>query len=171
MGRSGGLFHGGVAALALVALLCAPMNPLSAGQDASWLKTKPVTPLWIVSPDARCWRFHVWVASTPVEFTRGLMFVKALPDDAGMLFGLGNEREISMWMRNTFIPLDILFVDASGKIVKLHENAEPLSLDHISSGQAVYAVLELPGGAARTRGIQPGDSVRHVYFGTGDCQE
>lgn len=157
--------------LLAAALLSAPSVSGSGEQDANWLASKPVTPLWVVSQSARCWRFSIWTAQTPQEFTRGLMFVKALPNDAGMLFGLGTEREISMWMRNTYIPLDILFVDADGTIVRIHENAEPFSLDYIPSGQAVYAVLELAGGATRQRGIQPGDRLRHRYFGNDGCQD
>ncbi len=88
-----------------------------------------------------------------------------------MLFAMQIERDISMWMRNTYIPLDILFADASGKIIKIHANAEPHSLDHIGSGQSVRAVLELPGGAAAARGIQVGDYVRHEHFGNSGCHD
>ena len=99
------------------------------------------------------------------------MYVKDLPEDVGMLFGMDGEREISMWMRNTYIPLDIVFADSSGTIVRIHENAEPLSLDHISSGQAVLAVLELPGGTTRQHGIRPGDKLRQAHFGNSGCQD
>ncbi len=139
--------------------------------EATWLRFQPVTPLWVATRMARCWRFRIWVARTPQEFSRGLMFVQELDDDLGMLFAMQAEREISMWMRNTFIPLDILFADAQGTIVKIHENAIPHSLDYISSEQAVYAVLELPGGAASRRGIHAGDQIRHAHFGTAYCYD
>ncbi|NNF51963.1 MAG: DUF192 domain-containing protein [Gammaproteobacteria bacterium] len=137
---------------------------------ASWLRYEPRMPLWVVSRTARCWPFNIWVARTPEQFTRGLMFVRQLHDDGGMLFAMQAEREISMWMRNTFIALDILFADASGKIIKIHENATPLSLEHISSDGLAYAVLELPAGAVAKRNISAGDQLRHAHFGNSGCQ-
>ncbi len=154
-----------------VALLAISGISVSAKDDAGWLARKPLTPLWIASRDARCRQYRVWVARTPEEFARGLMFVRQLPDATGMLFALDREREMSMWMRNTLLPLDMLFADSSGSIVKIHENAEPLSLEQIHSGQAVSAVLELAGGAARQHGLRPGDQLRHAHFGTSGCQD
>lgn len=138
---------------------------------ASWLRSQPLTPLWITSKTARCWRFNTWVARTPEEFSRGLMFVRKLDDDGGMLFALSEEREISMWMRNTYVPLDILFADAAGTIISIYENAVPLTLDHMSSGQPAFAVLELSAGSVASRGISPGDRIRHAHFGNGGCQD
>lgn len=139
--------------------------------EASWLRSQPLTPLWITSKSARCWRFNTWVARTPEQFSRGLMFVRQLDEDGGMLFAMQAQREISMWMRNTFIPLDILFADASGKIITIHENAVPLSLDHISSGRPAYAVLELVAGSVAKRSISQGDRIRHAHFGNGGCRD
>ena len=153
------------------ALLTGSGASASAADGDGWLARKPTTPLWIVTPDARCLRYRVWVVSTPEEFSRGLMFVRTLPEATGMLFALGREREMSMWMRNTLIPLDMFFADSSGLIVSIHENAEPLSLTQIHSGQPVLAVLELGGGAAKQHGIHPGDQLRHSHFGTSGCQE
>lgn len=99
------------------------------------------------------------------------MYVTQLEVDGGMLFAMQVPRDISMWMRNTYIPLDIIFADASGRITKIHANAEPHSLDHISSGQSVKAVLELAGGAAAARGIQVGDYLRHQHFGNSGCHD
>lgn len=138
---------------------------------AAWLKAQPLSPLWIVSKSAKCWQFQTWVARTPEQFSRGLMFVKKLHDNGGMLFAMQNEREISMWMRNTFVSLDILFADITGTIISIHENATPLSLDHISSGGPAYAVLELPAGAAAERNISEGDRLRHAHFGNAGCQD
>jgi len=140
-------------------------------ETAAWLRAAPRLPLWIVSSSARCWRFNVWVARTPEEFARGLMFVRKLAEDGGMLFAMEAEREISMWMRNTFVSLDILFADARGKIIKIHENATPHSLDHISSDGMAFAVLELPAGAAAKRSLSAGDMLRHAHFGNSGCSD
>lgn len=138
---------------------------------AAWLRTEPRLPLWIVSSSAKCWRFDTWVARSPDEFARGLMFVRKLDDEGGMLFAMRSSREISMWMRNTFVSLDILFADASGKIIKIHESATPLSLEHISSDGLARAVLELPAGAVARRGIVTGDLLRHPHFGNSGCHD
>ncbi len=144
-------------------------DPLPAG--AGWLKQQPLTPLAVVSQSARCWRFRVWVARSPEQFARGLMFVRRLAPDGGMLFALTEERDISMWMRNTYISLDILFANKDGRIVTIHQHAKPHSLNQIHSGQPVGAVLELPAGTVDARGITVGDYLRHHHFGNRGCQD
>jgi uncharacterized protein len=110
--------------------------------------------------------FHVWLADTPERSQQGLMFVRELPADRGMLFLLANERVMSMWMKNTYIPLDMLFIGRDGRIVSIAAETTPLSTAIVESGAPVYGVLELRGGEARRRGIAVGDLVRHAHFQT-----
>jgi uncharacterized membrane protein (UPF0127 family) len=111
-------------------------------------------------------RFDVWVADTPPRQAQGLMFVRDLAADAGMLFRAQAPRVMSMWMKNTYIPLDMLFIDAGGHIVRIAARTKPHSLDTISSGKPVTMVLELRGGEAEKRGIAVGDHVRVSPDGT-----
>jgi uncharacterized membrane protein (UPF0127 family) len=108
--------------------------------------------------------FTIEVASTEQEKALGLMFRTALGDGEGMLFPYPAERGLQMWMRNTYIPLDMLFIRADGTIARIEERAEPLSDHVISSGTTVLAVLEIPGGAASRLGIKAGDKVRYPIF-------
>lgn len=105
-------------------------------------------------------QFEVWVADTPPRQAQGLMFVRDLAHDAGMLFREDTPRVMSMWMKNTYIPLDMLFIDAHGRIVRIAARTKPHSLETISSYEPVAAVLELRGGEAQARGIGVGDHVR-----------
>jgi uncharacterized membrane protein (UPF0127 family) len=109
--------------------------------------------------------FSVWIADTPERSEQGLMFLQWLPTDQGMLFPQDAPRVMHMWMKNTLIPLDMLFIDAKGHIVAIHEHATPRSEDLISSPTAVKAVLELAGGECAALGIHVGDQVRHKLFG------
>jgi uncharacterized membrane protein (UPF0127 family) len=115
------------------------------------------------SSQGRQW-FKVYLARTPQQQERGLMFVQQLPEDTGMLFPQQPPRLMSMWMKNTLISLDMLFIDRRGRIVCLHEHAAPQSLDIIDCPVAVQAVLEINAGQAASRGIRRGDSVdlRHA---------
>ena len=111
--------------------------------------------------------FDIEIASSDQEKSLGLMFRTQLPDTEGMLFPYGKTAGVSMWMHNTYIPLDILFIRADGTIVRIEARAEPLSDRVISSEVPVFAVLELAGGAAERLGIRAGDHVSHYVFGTG----
>jgi uncharacterized membrane protein (UPF0127 family) len=122
------------------------------------------SPLVIVTPSARH-SFTVEVARTPAERSRGLMYRESLAVDGGMLFDFGQPQPVTMWMRNTLIPLDMLFIDEDGRIRRIEANAEPLSLDTIASGAPVSAVLELNGGTAAILNIRAGDRVLHPLFG------
>ncbi len=93
------------------------------------------------------------------------MFRRTLAPDAGMLFDYKQPTVATMWMRNTLIPLDMLFVDTQGRIVSIHQRAIPLSLDIIAAAAPVRAVIELNGGTAERLGIEPGDQVIHPIFG------
>ena len=94
------------------------------------------------------------------------MFLRWLPPDHGMLFPQASPRVMSMWMKNTLIPLDMLFIDAQGRVVYIRERATPLSEDIISAPPKVKAVLELAGGECARLGIHVGDRVQHTLFGS-----
>ncbi len=108
--------------------------------------------------------FEVEVARTPAQRAQGLMFRDRLAADAGMLFLYPRDQAVSMWMKNTLLPLDMLFIAADGRIVAIVERAVPLSTAAISSGEAVRSVLELNGGASARLGLEPGDRVLHPAF-------
>ena len=108
--------------------------------------------------------FAVEIADTEAQREKGLMFRKNLPDGQGMLFDFKREQDVSFWMQNTYIPLDMIFIRGDGSILRIVENAEPLSTRLIPSGGPVLAVLEVIGGTARKLGIAPGDRVAHPIF-------
>lgn len=108
----------------------------------------------------------VEIAETPQEQALGLMFRTGLPDDQGMLFPHKTPRELTMWMRNTYIPLDMVFILADGTVHRIEARTEPFSERIIASEGEVSAVLEIAGGAAARLGLKPGDKVRHRIFGT-----
>jgi uncharacterized protein len=108
--------------------------------------------------------FSVELAATDAERQKGLMFRKELPEGQGMLFDFKQDQDVSMWMRNTLIPLDMLFINADGRIRRIAENTEPMSERTIPSGGPVRAVLEVIGGTAKKLGIAPGDRVAHPMF-------
>jgi uncharacterized membrane protein (UPF0127 family) len=108
--------------------------------------------------------FSVEMATTEEEKQTGLMYRKELPDGKGMLFDFAPEQQISMWMKNTYIPLDMIFIRADGRILRIAENTEPFSTRIISSGGLARGVLEVIAGTAQKYGIQPGDRVAHPLF-------
>ena len=105
--------------------------------------------------------FTIEIARTPAEMERGLMYRERLDADRGMLFLYDDDREVAFWMKNTLIPLDLIFADASGRIVAIAERAVPLSTALIPSPGPVRAVLEVNGGTARRLHIQVGDRLLH----------
>ena len=108
--------------------------------------------------------FDIELAVSPQQQAQGLMFRRSLAADAGMLFVYRPARPVSMWMKNTLIPLDMLFIAEDGVVVKIVERTVPLSLTSISSDQRVRGVLELNGGTVNRLGIRPGDRVIHPAF-------
>jgi uncharacterized protein len=108
--------------------------------------------------------FSVEIATTEEEKTTGLMYRKELADGKGMLFDFSPEQQVSMWMKNTYISLDMIFIRADGRILRIAENTEPLSTKIISSGGPVKGVLEVIAGTAQKYGIAPGDRVAHPLF-------
>jgi uncharacterized protein len=108
------------------------------------------------------YEFNVDVVDTPEGRAKGLMFVQELAEDAGMLFDFQQEREVSFWMRNTFIPLDMIFVGADGVVKTIHVNARPHDVTSIPSEVPVQFVLEIPGGRSVEIGLEPGDTMDHA---------
>ena len=146
--------------LMLSALLVSLIGPAAQAQ----LQTFPKAELTIVSAGGPH-KFTVELATTPGQMEQGLMFRRSLPPDAGMLFDYRAPSMASMWMKNTLIPLDMLFVDQQGRVINIHERAVPGSLDPIAAMAPARAVIELNGGTAAHLGIKPGDRVIYPIFG------
>ena len=109
--------------------------------------------------------FQVEMAVKPEQRSQGLMFRDSLSEeDRGMLFDFGKPQRAAMWMRNTYVPLDMLFIDAQGRITQIAADTQPLSDAVIASREPVRAVLELRGGVSAKLGIKPGDRVIHPMF-------
>lgn len=140
----------GVAALTIAGVLA--VTTQSSGSTATLVTSKGRFPI------------EVEVADTPGQREVGLMNRESLPHDTGMLFDFGQTRDVDMWMKNTLIPLDMLFLDETGRIVRIGANAQPLSLDLISSGGPVRYVLEINGGAAARYGATRGDRLEHAVI-------
>lgn len=109
--------------------------------------------------------YSVEVATTDGERARGLMFRRTLPEASGMLFLYDEPQNVGMWMRNTYISLDMVFISADGRVHRVETNTEPFSTDIITSGGDVFGVLELNAGQAQKIGLKPGDRVIHPGFG------
>jgi len=108
--------------------------------------------------------FAVELVANDADRAKGLMFRRELPEGRGMLFDFQREQEVAMWMQNTYIPLDMIFINADGRIRRIAENTEPLSTVNIPSGGPVRGVLEVIGGTAKKFGIKAGDRVGHPIF-------
>ncbi len=137
----------GVAAATLISL------PLAACSDETRL---------VVNSETGAHAFTVEVVDTPETRAQGLMYVMELAPDAGMLFDFKEERVVSFWMRNTFIPLDMIFITAEGVVQNIHVNARPHDTTSIPSDGPVQFVLEIPGGRSVELGLEAGDTVEHA---------
>jgi uncharacterized membrane protein (UPF0127 family) len=111
-------------------------------------------------------QFDIEVADTQSERARGLMYRDVIKPGEGMLFEFPDNSIASIWMKNTSIFLDVIFVQADGRIVKIEHSAKPYSLRSMSSETPVRAVLEIAGGQALEQGIRPGDLIKHPFFST-----
>ena len=140
-----------------LALLAAPANQICA-------RTLRVEPLDIITSQG-VHHFKVEVADTAETQERGLMFRRSLAPDRGMLFDFKTVQPVTFWMKNTYIPLDMVFIGADGRIVSIARNAVPMSESLISSAAPVIEVLELPGGRAAQIDALPGDRVRERRAG------
>ena len=121
---------------------------------AAW--AQDLVPLTIKTEEGSEYAFQVELAQTADERAQGLMYRKELGEDRGMLFLFPRRERIAMWMRNTEIPLDMLFISDDGRVTQIHERAVPHSEAIISSRRRVRYVLELPGGTADRLGLAPG---------------
>jgi uncharacterized protein len=143
--------------LSFFVLSLAPLGP------AGRLIAADLQPLEITSKNG-VHVFAVEMAVTPEQQATGLMFRRELPEGQGMLFDFGHEQPTSFWMKNTYIPLDMIFIRGDGRIARIAENTVPLSEALVSSGGPVRAVLEVIGGTAKKLRIAPGDRVAHAIF-------
>jgi len=150
---------------AVALLLAAVLAPAALALES--LNAFPHTPLEIQTQAGRQ-HFDIWIADTPQRSEQGLMFVRSLAAGRGMLFPLQRPGVMRMWMKNTLIPLDMLFIDVHGDIIYIRHNATPESEDIISTPAPVItpvkAVLELAGGECARRHIEQGDRVIHGLF-------
>jgi uncharacterized protein len=105
--------------------------------------------------------FDVEIATSQIQVSYGLMFTEELAEDVGMLFIFPQSGMLTFWMKNTFIPLDMIFISADGRIINIAANAKPFSTDMQRAAAPAKAVLEINGGLAEKLGIQPGDRVIH----------
>jgi len=145
-------------------LMCGLLAGLASGgssADEALDRTFSRDSIVIETSGPACYKFDVYLATTPEQQRRGLMHVRHLPGFTGMLFVYGSDDVRSMWMKNTYIPLDILFIRSDGSVESIARMTEPLSLRSIASGEPVRYVLELDGGVADELGID-GDSTVHL---------
>jgi hypothetical protein len=153
------------AAAWLCTLLLLSASAAAARDDVGELdRMFPKSTLQIATPDGQLHKFDIWVADNDPRRMRGLMFVEHLADDAGMLFIYPEPQSVAIWMKNTPLSLDILFVRADGRVHRIAENATPQSTDTIPSNGAVLAVIELKAGTAARMKIRPGAQVIHPAF-------
>jgi uncharacterized membrane protein (UPF0127 family) len=151
-----------IAPLALVLALPVVAAVAPAGMAAAAAKLDPLTVVTARGPV----NFHVEVARTSAEQERGLMFRDSVALDRGMIFPFDPPQAMSFWMKNTKVPLDILFIRADGTIARIAAMATPYSLDQIPAGEPVAATLEIAGGRAAALGIVAGDHVRWRSLGS-----
>jgi uncharacterized membrane protein (UPF0127 family) len=148
----------------LLLAVCLATSTVVADDAANLDRIFPRSTLQIATPDARLHRFDIWIAHDDARRARGLMFVRNLGDHEGMLFIYEQAHPVSMWMKNTYVSLDMLFVGADGRVEHVVEKTEPESLKTIESKTPVLAVIELKAGTAARLKIQPGARVIHEAF-------
>jgi len=152
----------GIAVLLMMGACAQPNAP--ANQDAAGhLGPLPMEDLSIETSSG-VQRFHVEIADNDAEREQGLMYRRSMAADHGMLFDFNPPQQVSFWMHNTFLPLDLIFIGADGRILNIAANATPFSNDNIPSAGPARGVLELNAGRAAALGILPGDRVRHRIF-------
>lgn len=154
-----------------VPLAKSPLMRISAGAVAAVLISLPIAACsddsrLVIQSESGEHVFNVELVDTAESRARGLMYVQELAPDAGMLFDFKAERPVSFWMRNTFIPLDMIFITADGVVKNIHVNARPHDETSIPSDGPVQYVLEIPGGRSVELGIEAGDSVEHARIET-----
>jgi uncharacterized membrane protein (UPF0127 family) len=160
-------YRAGFLAVLAAAFLCTSVTTTVAAADNDSQQLDRAfsrSTLQIATPDAKLHKIDVWIADNEARRQRGLMFVDSMADDAGMLFIYPQPQDISMWMKNTHLSLDMLFVSANGRVHSIVANTKPMSLDTISSHGTVLAVIELKAGSAARMNIRPGAQVIHPAF-------
>jgi uncharacterized membrane protein (UPF0127 family) len=153
-----------VAALALGAGLALALAPSRAMAQAAPAAGETALESLNIVTASGAHKFSVEVMRDDNQRARGLMYRRSMPGDRGMLFDFKREEPVSMWMKNTYLPLDMVFIDRTGRVVNVAENTEPLSERIIPSGAPVLAVLELNAGTARRIGLKVGDRLQHPLF-------
>jgi uncharacterized membrane protein (UPF0127 family) len=143
----------GSLALFILALFFSPEAARAAGEQTLEIASKTGVHI-----------FSVEIVDNDADRAKGLMYRKELPEGRGMLFDFHRDQEVSFWMQNTYIPLDMIFIRGDGQILRIEENTVPLSTRMIPSRGAVRAVLEVIGGTSRKLGIAPGDRVASPIF-------
>lgn len=149
-----------LSALLTIGLLAACSSPPPAADNVDQAQVVSTSLPVVIRTAKGTHRFDVEVAATPLEQEKGLMFRKELAPDSGMLFPMDPPRTASFWMKDTLIPLDMLFIHTDGTIAFLKSDAQPYSRIPVSAGVPVAAVLELRGGRAAELGIAEGDRVQ-----------
>ena len=137
---------------------CQPSGSAAVALDRSPAGLEQV-PLMVTTAAHRTHKFVVEVARSPAEQQRGMMFRQSLAPDRGMIFPYAPPASVAFWMKDTLIPLDMLFVRADGTIARIEANAVPLSEEPVPAGEPIGAVLEIAGGRAAELGIAAGDKV------------
>lgn len=155
---------GGLGRRAILATLLT--GALFAGEAVSAKPAGKLETLEIVTSRGRA-RFQVEIAATRPEQERGLMFRKSLAPDRGMLFTYAKPQPAAFWMKNTLIPLDIIYIAPNGRVLSIVRNAQPHSETPMPSGGVILGVLEIAGGRAAQLGLLPGDRVLHRIFPKG----
>lgn len=148
--------------LAVLALVLSSLAA-AAGFAPAQLKDFPQDQLTIQHGSQRT-ELQVWLADTPARQAQGLMFLTELPPGYGMLFPLTEPRVMTMWMKNTYVPLDMVFIGTDGKVLRIATDTVPQSETLIPSGGVVGGVLEIRAGESRRLGLKVGDRVLHPHF-------
>lgn len=153
-----------IACLCLIVML--PLSQTALAGEGMWSgRANKFTDLVVETQGGSSHLFRVELADSPGERAEGLMYRKSMDDDAGMIFDFDRQKPVTFFMKNTYIPLDLIFIDRDGIIKTIHENAVPKSLKSIRSGVPVISVLEINGGLVATLGLSVGDLVRHSSLG------
>ncbi len=136
-------------------------------QDADGVVAEGPTTVLVVTTETGVYPFDVELANTEESRSRGLMYRRSLEPDRGMLFDMGGDGPATFWMENTYVSLDIVFIDRAGRVVNVAADAQPMSRALIQSAGPVRFVLEVKAGTAARIGLKPGDLVRHPLIGNG----
>lgn len=154
-----------LAALLLALAAALPLAPSAAQNRAPAATSTAAFTELAIDTGGKTHKFRVEVAANDADRQRGLMFRREMAADAGMIFDFGYEQQVAMWMKDTYIPLDMLFITADGKVAHVAARTVPESRATVSAPRPVRYVLELNGGTAERLGIKPGAQVRHAMLG------